>query len=169
MLFGPRPITFAWFRDEPLLIHDDRRLPGGERSAIPSANSASFGAMDHPAAPRAPLGLLDQPAWVRWGAHLAFWLVYLAVRTAAAGAEPPEEMREFPYLANRLLVVASYCVLTGVLMAALAGPLARRSDWARNLALVIGAVALAPVMQWIEEFWPRTLANVPPQSNAVIT
>lgn len=125
--------------------------------------------MNQNAASRAPLGLLDQPAWVRWGAHLAFWLVYLAVRTAAAGAEPPEEMREFPYLANRLLVVASYCVTTGVLMAVLAGPLARRSDWARNLALVVGAVALAPVMQWIEEFWPRTLADVPPQSNAVIT
>ena len=31
--------------------------------------------------------LLEHPAWTRWGAHVGFWLMYLAIRTAAAGAD----------------------------------------------------------------------------------
>jgi len=37
----------------------------------------------------APRGLLDHPAWTRWGAHVAFWLMYFVIRTAAAAADPP--------------------------------------------------------------------------------
>jgi signal transduction histidine kinase len=108
-------------------------------------------------------GLLDHPAWTRWGAHIAFWLVYFAVRTAAAAADPPQDVSDFPYLANRVLVVASYAVLTGALLAIVAGPRARRSNWARNLALVLGALALAPVTQWSEELWPLALAGFSPE------
>jgi len=108
-------------------------------------------------------GLLAHPGWTRWGAHVAFWLVYLAVRTAAAAAAPPDDMSDFPYLTNRLLVVASYFVLTGVLLAVIAGPRASRSNWARNLALVLGALALAPVTQWSEQAWPLALAGFSPE------
>lgn len=107
--------------------------------------------------------LLEHPAWVRWGAHVAFWLVYLAVRTAAAAADPPEDMSDFPYFVNRLLVVATYFVLTGVLLALIAGPRANRSNWARNLLLVLGALALAPLTQWGEQLWPRALAGISPE------
>lgn len=108
-------------------------------------------------------GLLDHPAWTRWGAHVAFWLVYLAVRTAAAAADPPEDVTDFPYLLNRVLVVATYFVLTGVLLAFIAGPRASRSNWARNLALVLGALALAPITQWGEQAWPMVLAGFSPE------
>jgi signal transduction histidine kinase len=107
--------------------------------------------------------LLEHPAWVRWGAHLAFWLVYLAVRTAAAGADPPEDMSDFPYFFNRILVVATYFVLTGVLLAVVAGPRANRSNWARNVLLVLGALALAPLTQWGEQIWPLLLAGFSPE------
>jgi two-component system, LytTR family, sensor kinase len=107
--------------------------------------------------------LLDHPAWTRWGAHVAFWLVYLAVRTAAAAADPPDDVTDFPYLLNRVLVVASYFVLTGVLLALIAGPRASRSNWARNLALVLGALALAPITQWSEQAWPLALAGFSPE------
>jgi signal transduction histidine kinase len=106
--------------------------------------------------------LLDHPAWTRWGAHVAFWLVYLAVRTAAAAADPPEDVRDFPYLANRLLVVASYFTLTGILLAAIAGIRANRCNWARNLALVLCALAVAPITQYSEQFWPMMLAGFSP-------
>lgn len=110
-----------------------------------------------------PRGLLDHPAWTRWGAHIAFWLMYLAVRTAAAAADPPEDMNEFPYFLNRALVVASYCVLTGLLLAVIAGPRATRSNWARNLALVLGALALAPLTQYSEQLWPQMFAALASQ------
>lgn len=106
--------------------------------------------------------LLEHPAWVRWGAHVGFWLMYLAVRTAAAGADPPEDMADFPYFLNRLLVVATYFVLTGVLLAVIAGRRANRSNWARNLLLVLGALALAPATQWGEQIWPLVLAGFAP-------
>jgi two-component system, LytTR family, sensor kinase len=106
--------------------------------------------------------LLAHPAWVRWGAHVAFWLAYLAVRTAAAAADPPEDMSDFPYFMNRLLVVATYFVLTGVLLALIAGPRANRSNWARNLLLVLGALALAPLTQWGEQIWPYALERISP-------
>lgn len=108
-------------------------------------------------------GLLDHPAWTRWGAHVAFWLIYFIVRTAAAAADPPQDVNDFPYLANRVLVVASYFVLTGVLLALIAGPRASRSNWARNLALVLGALALAPITQWSEQAWPLALAGFSPE------
>ncbi len=108
-------------------------------------------------------GMLAHPAWTRWGAHLAFWLIYLAIRTAAAGADPPDDMSDFPYLVNRALVVATYFVLTGVLLALVAGVRADRSNWVRNLALVLGALALGPVTQYAEEFWPMVLAGFAPE------
>ncbi len=106
--------------------------------------------------------LLEHPAWTRWGAHAAFWLMYLAIRTAAAGADPPEDVNDFPYLVNRGLVVFTYFMLTGILLAVVAGPRAARSNWARNLALVLGALALAPLTQYSEQFWPQMLAGFSP-------
>ena len=106
--------------------------------------------------------LLEHPAWTRWGAHLGFWLMYLAVRTAAAGADPPENVNDFPYLLNRGLVVFTYFLLTGILLAVIAGPRAARSNWARNLALVLGALAVAPLTQYSEQFWPQMLARISP-------
>ena len=106
---------------------------------------------------RAAAGLLVHPVWTRWGAHIAFWLVYFAVRTAAATAEPPPAMSEFPFLANRAAVVATYCVLTGLLLALVAGLAASRSTWPRNVALVLGAIALAPLAQYSEQMWPMWL------------
>lgn len=116
-----------------------------------------------PVAPR--VGSFSRPGWTRWGAHLAFWGVYFLVRTAAANSNPPDEWRDFPYLANRTLAVLSYMVLTGALLALLAGWRADRSSGMRNLGLVLGALALAPVTQFMEEFWPRMLApDMPAQS-----
>lgn len=107
-------------------------------------------------------GLLDHPGWARWGAHVGFWLVYFFVRTAAAGADPPEDVSDFPYLLNRILVVATYFALTGILLAVIAGPRAQRSNWVRNLALVLGALALAPLTQLGEERVPMALAGFSP-------
>jgi two-component system LytT family sensor kinase len=114
-------------------------------------------------APREPKGLLDRPGWTRWGAHVAFWVAYLGVRTAAAAADPPQDATVFPYFSNRLMVVATYAVLTGILLAIVAGPRARRSDWGRNLTLVLGALALAPLTQYGEQFWPQQLAGFSPE------
>lgn len=110
-----------------------------------------------------PSDLLSHPGWVRWGAHVAFWIMYFAFRSAAAGADPPEDVRDFPYLANRILAVASYFVFTGILLAAIAGPAANRSSGARNLALVLGALALAPLTQYSEQVWPRVIAGFTPE------
>lgn len=110
-----------------------------------------------------PRGLLDHPAWTRWGAHVGFWLMYFAFRTAAAAADPPDDTSDFPYLLNRIMVVASYAVLTGALLAVVAGPRASRSNWARNLALVLGALALAPLTQYSEQVWPLWLAGFSPE------
>lgn len=107
--------------------------------------------------------LLSHPGFTRWAAHLAFWIMYFAVRTAAAGADPPEDVRDFPYLANRILAVATYFVLTGILLAAIAGPRADRSSGARNIALVLGALALMPLTQLSEQVWPRVIAGFTPE------
>jgi signal transduction histidine kinase len=112
--------------------------------------------------PAGQTSLLEHPAWVRWGAHVAFWLIYLVVRTAAAAADPPEDMSDFPYFYNRLLVVATYFALTAVLLALIAGPRANRSTWTRNLLLVLGALALAPATQWGEQVWPLVLRGFAP-------
>lgn len=109
-----------------------------------------------------PRGLLAHPGWTRWGAHLAFWLMYLGFRTAAAGADPPDDLHDFPYFANRALVVTSYFALTGILLAVVAGPRANQSNWVRNVALVLGALALAPIAQYGEQFWPMMLAGFSP-------
>lgn len=109
-----------------------------------------------------PHSLLEHPAWTRWGAHVGFWLMYLAIRTAAAGADPPEDVSDFPYLLNRGLVVLTYFSLTAILLAVIAGPRASHSNWARNLALVLGALALAPLTQYSEQFWPQILSNLSP-------
>ena len=111
-----------------------------------------------------PRGLIDHPAWTRWGAHLGFWAMYFGVRTAAAAADPPQDTAEFPYLANRLLVVAAYFVLTGLWLALVAGPRADRSGWARNVTLVVGALALAPLTQWSEELGPYILGGISPEA-----
>lgn len=108
-------------------------------------------------------GLLDHPGWVRWGAHIGFWALYLGVRTAAAAADPPEDWSEFPYLLNRGLAVLSYFVLTGILLALVAGPRAQHSNWVRNVALVLGALALSPLTQASEQLWPRLLAGFSPE------
>jgi hypothetical protein len=106
-----------------------------------------------------PRGVLNHPSWVRWGVHIGFWLFYLAFRTAAASAEPPDDAGEFPYLANRVLVVACYFLLTGALLATLAGLRAGRATWVRNVGLVLGAIALSPLTHWVEEFWPRVFSG----------
>jgi two-component system LytT family sensor kinase len=100
---------------------------------------------------------------VRWGAHVAFWLSYFALRTAAAGSEPPPDWGDFPFVINRVLSVATYFALTGALLAAVAGLRAGRAGRARNLILVFGALALAPLTQFAEQFWPSVLANVKQQ------
>jgi two-component system, LytTR family, sensor kinase len=97
-----------------------------------------------------------RPGWVRWGAHVGFWLGYFAFRSSAAAAVPPMDA-EFPFLANRTLVVLSYALLTGALLALVAGLGASRSGLPRNLALVLGALALTPLTQWSEEAMPRLL------------
>lgn len=109
-------------------------------------------------------GLLDHPAIVRWGAHLGFWIMYFFVRTAAAAADPPKDMGEFPYLANRALVVVAYFVLTGLLFGVVAGVRGNRSHWTRNVALVLGAIALAPITQWCEELGPLVLGGMRPEA-----
>lgn len=124
--------------------------------------SADFSPISASGRGTAPTGLLDRPGFARWGAHVAFWLMYFAIRSAAAAADPPEDRGEFPYLLNRVVVVATYALLTGLLLALIAGPRARRSDWMRNLALVLGAVALAPLTQYGEQFWPTRLAGFAP-------
>jgi hypothetical protein len=45
--------------------------------------------------------------------------------------------------------------LTGILLAVVAGPRASQSNWARNVALVLGAVALAP----LDAIWRTILAD----------
>jgi signal transduction histidine kinase len=88
---------------------------------------------------------------------VAFWAAYFVLRSAAAGADPPPDWGAFPFVFNRVLTVATYFVLTGILLAILAGPLATHSDRNRNLALVLGALALTPVTQLGEQFWPGVL------------
>jgi two-component system LytT family sensor kinase len=107
---------------------------------------------------------IRHPGVVRWGAHILFWLFYLIVRSAAAAAEPPDEYSTFPFMLNRILVVATYCVGTGVLLALIAGPMAQRSDRLRNILLIVGAMAIAPLTQYGEQFWPHHLANMPFES-----
>lgn len=115
-----------------------------------------------PAPGAAAAGVFAHPGWTRWGAHIAFWTAYFIIRTAAAAADPPEDPGEFPYLLNRVLVVATYAALTGVLLAAVAGVRADRSTWVRNLVLVLGALVLAPLTQRSEEAWLMALADFEP-------
>ncbi|MGE0597049.1 MAG: sensor histidine kinase [Hyphomonadaceae bacterium] len=105
----------------------------------------------------------SHPGWTRWSAHVAFWLIYFALRTSAAGADPPPDWGSFPFFVNRAFSVATYFVLTGVLLAVVAGIGATRSDRTRNLSLVLGALALAPLTQFGEQFWPGILAGVSPE------
>ncbi len=98
----------------------------------------------------------ERPSWVRWGAHVGFWLGYFAFRSSAAAVIPPMDL-EFPFLANRALVVLSYGLLTGALLALVAGLGVSRSGWPRNLALVLGALVLTPLTQLSEEAMPRLL------------
>ncbi|MES1201498.1 MAG: histidine kinase [Pseudomonadota bacterium] len=103
---------------------------------------------------------LQNPAVVRWGAHVLFWLAYFLFRTAAAHADPPStKLPDFPYDLNRALAVLSYLALTGVLLGLIAGLKANKSGPWRNLGLIFGALALAPLAQWAEEFWPTVLMH----------
>ncbi|HVZ99448.1 MAG TPA: histidine kinase [Caulobacterales bacterium] len=111
---------------------------------------------------------LRDPAWVRWGAHILFWAGYFLFRTAAAHADPPaNKLPDFPYDLNRALAVGSYLVLTGVLLALAAGPKANKSGAWRNLTLIAGALALAPLTEWAEEFWPTVLMAHPESTGRV--
>jgi signal transduction histidine kinase len=111
----------------------------------------------------------ERTVWIRWCVHLGFWLVYLAVRSAAAAGQPPAEMSDFPYLLNRALVVASYFALTAVLLIAATYRAHRWSGWAANLWLIGGALAVSPLTQWIEFFWPSMLGGVTQPPSAFLT
>ena len=101
---------------------------------------------------------MQDPVWVRWGAHVLFWVGYFVFRTAAAEADPPSsQVPHFPYFTNRLVVAAIYCLATGLLLAAVAGISARKSNGLRNLVLIAGAVAFAPLMNFVEELVPKLL------------
>jgi two-component system, LytTR family, sensor kinase len=111
----------------------------------------------------------DRTVWIRWSVHLGFWLVYLAVRSAAAAGQPPAEMSDFPYLLNRALVVGSYFALTAVLLIAATYRARRWRGWAANLWLIGGALAVSPLTQWIEFFWPSMLGGVTQPPSAFLT
>lgn len=107
----------------------------------------------------------QNPALVRWGAHAVFWGGYLLARTAAAQADDgvlKPELAGFPFLLNRSLVIATYAVLTGAVLAAVF--LLRRPEQKRyaNLAIVAGSVLAIPFGQHAEEFWPSFLTGEPP-------
>ncbi|HVY85032.1 MAG TPA: histidine kinase [Caulobacterales bacterium] len=110
---------------------------------------------------------------VRWGAHVLFWAAYFLFRTAAAHADPPStKLPDFPYDLNRALAVGSYMAMTGILLALIAGPRTDKSGPWRNLGLIVGALALAPLTEWAEEFWPRLLMphlNEPSQMTPLIS
>ncbi len=109
--------------------------------------------------------IAQRPALVRWGAHAAFWGVYLLARTAAAEANDmmpsSPEWASFPFFLNRALVVASYAVVTGALLVGV--QFLRKPEHKRyaNLAIVFGAFLVMPVGQFVEEFWPSLLAGEP--------
>ena len=103
-------------------------------------------------------GWAGHPVLTRWGAHIAFWLAYFIVRTAAAASYPPDDLPEFPFLANRVLAVVTYSVLTAAVLLVVLGPLAKSSALTRNLVLVFGALAMSPLAQFGEEGWPKILA-----------
>lgn len=103
----------------------------------------------------------DRPALIRWCAHGGFWLSYFALRTAAA-IDPGSAASDLRYLINRAAVVSTYAVLTGVLLALIAGPRAQRSSGACNIALALGALALAPLTQYGEIFWPQQILSISP-------
>lgn len=90
-------------------------------------------------------------------AHALFWLFYFAFRSAAATSPPPEELSEFPFLLNRILVVACYAAASGVLLAFFLQPqITRFGPW-RYVILAAGAVALMPLMQAAEGAVPAFL------------
>ncbi|MES1200345.1 MAG: histidine kinase [Pseudomonadota bacterium] len=70
-------------------------------------------------------------------------------------------MAHFPYLANRAIIATIYCLATGVLLAIVAGPAARKSGAIRNLVLILGAVAFAPLTEYAEEHVPLLLMPMP--------
>ena len=104
-----------------------------------------------------------QPGLARWGAHIAFWLVYFGVRTAAATSDPPDEFSDFPFVANRALAVLTYFGLTSVILAIVLGPMAKQPARIQNLVLILGAIALAPLTRYGEQLFPQLLAAVEPR------
>jgi hypothetical protein len=68
------------------------------------------------------MGVMRQPGWIRWGVHIAFWLLYFFVRSAAAAAGPPGSMIELPLTTKRARLVATDAHDTGLLGMAAAGP-----------------------------------------------
>src|SRR5262249_47959763 len=61
---------------------------------------------------------------------------------------------------NRAAVAAAYFVSTGVLLALVMIFLDRRAAWIRNVALLGGALALAPLTHYCEKLFPFLLAHV---------
>jgi len=106
---------------------------------------------------------------IRWGAHVAFWLTYFVIRTAAAAADPPAEYREFPFVANRALVVASYLVMTSVILVMVSGWRADRVGRPRNLAMIAAAILIIPFGHIAEEFWPNVLGAPPDRSGSTFS
>ena len=46
-----------------------------------------------------------QPGLARWGAHIAFWLVYFGVRSRRGDFRTARRVQRLPILINRALVV----------------------------------------------------------------
>src|SRR5262245_5558322 len=128
---------------------DERARSGGRgRTGSPGLDAASGWSRE----------AIGRPMLTRWGAHVAFWVVYFVVRSAAATSHPPAELAQFPFLINRIFVVLTYGVLTCAPLALVLGPLARSSALTRNLVLVCGVLALTPLTLWGEQTWPKVLA-----------
>jgi two-component system, LytTR family, sensor kinase len=111
-----------------------------------------------PGPPRG-LDLAGHPELARWGAHVLFWVGYFLLRTSAAASDGDKMAgyEHFPYMLNRTLVVTSYAAVTAALLLTVVLLGRRFSPSWRNAFLVLGALALCPVTQFLEEWWPNAL------------
>ena len=113
--------------------------------------------------PAEPQTWTDRPALARWGAHVAFWLLYFVVRSAAATSDPPDEFMDFPFALNRALAVLTYFALTSAVLAIVMGPMSHTKARLQNLSLILGALALAPLTRYGEQYFPHLLAAIEPK------